>query len=321
MGIPCATSRWCEATEGAKRTGRPALRVTYLYDALLYLALAAGVLAGRVRPAPRALDTSSRATVVALVASLGLLLESAGNVLELQVLVPAILVAVALVGSSALLVRLLGGRAQGRTSQKQEPSLVPWWKDLVFPAIILVALVIGWEVAASVRSSSSISGTLLDGFLLILLFQMGWCLRGGWADLRAALRPLSAAVGSAAFVGSAYAFFGGVPWRTAFAVVGAFGWYSLAGPLVAQAAGPTLGLIAFLVNFLRENLTMTASPLLARAGGAEGIIAAGGATSMDTTMLFAVEHGGRHAGATALATGTVLTLVAPFLLAALLGTL
>lgn len=294
--------------------------MSLLYDLLLYGALAVGALLGRQVRAPRVLDLASRATVLALVASLGVLLEDAGGVLQIDVLVPAVLLAVGVVALSGFFVRLLGARPPPAmpTSSDRGRRIA---RDLTFPGAILVALAVGWELGAAVPGVSPSSGTLLDAFLLVLLFEIGWSIRWDWRDLRGVPRPLAAAGASVVVVGAAYAVLGGVAWRTAFGIVGAFGWYSLAGPLVAQAAGPTFGLIAFLANFLRENLTMTTSPALARAAGGEGIIAAGGATSMDTTLLFAVEWGGERSGGTALAVGTILTLLAPVILGLLLGTL
>lgn len=294
--------------------------MSLLYDLLLYVALAGGVLLGRKVAPPRGLEVASRITILALVASLGALLEAAGNFLRVGVLAPAILLAVALVGTSALFARLLGS-APGPKASSASEGRRRFERDLLFPGAILVAVAAGWGAAAADPSLSTSSANLIDAFLLLLLFEVGWTLRWEWKDLRDVPRPLGAALASAVVVGTGYVLLGGVSWRTSLAIVGGFGWYTLAGPLVAQSLGPTLGLVAFVANFLRENLTMTTSPALDRVAGADAIVASGGAASMDTTLLFAVEHGGPRAGTRSVAVGTILTLLAPVLLGIALGTL
>jgi uncharacterized membrane protein YbjE (DUF340 family) len=111
----------------------------------------------------------------------------------------------------------------------------------------------------------------------------------------------------------------GVSPPVAFATTFAFGFYSLAGPLVTAQAGVTLGIVAFLTNFLRENLTMIAAPSTGPTVRAEGLAAMGGATAMDTTLYFVVRYGDPEGAGLALATGLTLTLVASLLLPLFLG--
>ncbi len=51
-----------------------------------------------------------------------------------------------------------------------------------------------------------------------------------------------------------------VPLRASLAVALGFGWYTFDGPAVAAYAGPYLGVMAFLANFLREQLTFAVVP-------------------------------------------------------------
>src|SRR5208282_2778243 len=105
----------------------------------------------------------------------------------------------------------------------------------------------------------------------------------------------------------------------AFATTFAFGWYTLAGPLVGARAGAALGLLAFLTNFLREDLTMLLSPVIGPRMRGEGLAALGGATSMDTTLYFVTRYGDRDAGSLALASGLILTVVASLVVPAVLA--
>ncbi|MCI4352372.1 MAG: lysine exporter LysO family protein, partial [Thermoplasmata archaeon] len=105
----------------------------------------------------------------------------------------------------------------------------------------------------------------------------------------------------------------GIPVPVAFATGGAFGWYTLAGPLVTRAAGPELGLMAFLANFLREVVTIALAPWIGRKLGGDGLAALGGATAMDTTLYSVTRWGSKDAGSLALVSGLLLTVTAGIL--------
>lgn len=68
------------------------------------------------------------------------------------------------------------------------------------------------------------------------------------------------------------------------AISSGFGCYSLSGVLVSEYKGAELGTIALLSNIVREIITLLLAPLLIRFFGVLAPIAAGGATSMDTTL-------------------------------------
>jgi len=99
----------------------------------------------------------------------------------------------------------------------------------------------------------------------------------------------------------------------------ASGWYSYVGPLVALEASPYLGTLAFLINFLREQLTYVFVPLLLRLRfEPKSAIAVGGATAMDTTLPLYVETLGKEYAITAMITGFLLTFAIPIILPLLL---
>lgn len=62
------------------------------------------------------------------------------------------------------------------------------------------------------------------------------------------------------------------------------GYYSLSSVLIAQSKGAELGTIALLANVIREITTLVASPFLPRIAGPLAPIAAGGATTADSTL-------------------------------------
>jgi uncharacterized membrane protein YbjE (DUF340 family) len=100
------------------------------------------------------------------------------------------------------------------------------------------------------------------------------------------------------------------------AVSAGFGWYTLAGPLVGQLLGAEWGALGFVVNFLRELLTITTVSMTSKAGKYVPV-AFGGATTMDTTLPVIVRYSGTEALITAFSSGFALSIMAPFAIMAL----
>ncbi|EKP95206.1 lysine exporter LysO family protein [Thermaerobacter subterraneus] len=176
-------------------------------------------------------------------------------------------------------------------------------------------------VAAAGRLAAAGSGYAL----LLLMALYGYEFGRQWPATRESLRavrgkalllPLLGAAGSLAG-GWLAGRLTGEPPALALAVAAAFGWYSMAGVLVAQLWGPAAGALAFLANVMRELLTVVAVPFLARLAGRRSWLAVlpGGATTMDTTLPV-IAAAARDAGTTALAFvhGLILTLLAPALI-------
>ncbi|MEM4439494.1 MAG: LysO family transporter [Pyrobaculum sp.] len=63
------------------------------------------------------------------------------------------------------------------------------------------------------------------------------------------------------------------------------GWYSFTSPFLANIAGDEEGVYGLLVNLLREQLTYITAPFLTKRFGKVGVLAVGGATTMDNTCL------------------------------------
>ncbi len=68
------------------------------------------------------------------------------------------------------------------------------------------------------------------------------------------------------------------------AIGSGFGYYSLSSIFITEYRGVELGTIALLANIFREIVTLLAAPLLVCWFGNLAPIAAGGATTMDTTL-------------------------------------
>ncbi len=91
------------------------------------------------------------------------------------------------------------------------------------------------------------------------------------------------------------------------------GWYSLTGPLLAQCS-PVYGAVGFLGNLIREILTIVLYPLAIKWLDPKKAIAAGGATTMDTTLPIIRKFGGREVALVAFVHGFVLSTLVPFLI-------
>lgn len=284
------------------------------FDPFLYVAFAAGFVAGRLIPWRS--PWIPRATILTVIALVGLLGASLNDVplSTLAITVPVALgFAVLLLAATAALALVIARRGKAPDTSKareQRRERVPL--SLMLVAAVLVGFGAGRLV--SVPTATSITFTL---YLLLALVAFDLPLRA--SALRNVWQPLTAAVVGAVMAAFAFSAITGTSLPVALGTSLAFGWYTLAGPLVLARAGAALGLLAFLTNFLRENLTMVFSPVVGPRLGGEGLSALGGATSMDTTLYFISRYGDADAGSLALATGLVLTIVASLVVPAVLA--
>ena len=97
------------------------------------------------------------------------------------------------------------------------------------------------------------------------------------------------------------------------AVGSGFAYYSLSSIFITEYRGAELGTIALLSNICRELLTLLAAPLLVRWFGRLAPIAAGGATTMDTTLPVIARTSGNDLVVVSLFHGFVVDFSVPFL--------
>lgn len=282
------------------------------FDVFLYVALGAGIAVGLVfHPRSPWILWATQATIVALLFFLGASLSSLppsefAPSIGLAFLFVALVLGFTIL-ASGFLPRPPVRRAQ--TTPSDAPGRVP------FSIILVASVVVGYAVGLVVAIPAD---TGLEYALYALLFLVGVGLHIVWHSLRRLWAPLTAAGVGAAAAGGVYALATGTSLAASFAVSFGFGWYSLDGPLVTASLGAALGLVAFLTNFLRENLTMLLAPVVGHRFGAETITSMGGATSMDTTLFFVVRYGDPDAATMALASGLILTVAASLLVPAFL---
>lgn len=278
-------------------------------DPYLYVALAGGWLVGRVwRPPPRVLGRATLAAVLVLVGLLGDSFRAIppGSMLSTLPLSAAFCASVVAASLGAVgLIHAVRPPAPSEARTAAEPV-----RDRVpTAAVVLGAVIAGYLVG---RAAPIPAAGLLPWALYALLGLVGLGLQPGWKRLGRAWVPILASVAGALLAAAAFSTLG-FPSRAAFASALGFGWYSLAGPLVAARFGATLGLFAFLANFLRELATMLLAPAFGRRLRSEALTTIGGATAMDTTLYFVVRYGDDGGGALPLASGLALTVAASLL--------
>lgn len=283
------------------------------FDPFLYLAFAGGFLVGRlVKFHPPWVARATLGTVVVLVGLLGASLASEPWTPLVATIPLAIGFAVLVLALTAAVYLAL---SRVRPAPPAAPEPAPARERIPLSVVLLATLVVGFLLGRAVPVPSSAA---IPWVLCLLLALVGFEIPLHFGGLPEVWKPLLAASVGAVGAAAVFIVLLGVPTGVAFATAFAFGFYSLAGPLVVARAGALFGLLAFLTNFLREDFTMVASPYVGRALGGAGLAAMGGATSMDTTLYFVTRYGDRGAGSLALANGLALTIAATLLLPVLL---
>ncbi len=285
------------------------------FDPWLYVALAGGYLVGRlVRVRSPWVTRGTLATVGVLVGLLGVSLDAvAPGTLVAEIPLSLAFVAV-LLATTLALARVLERSVPATTSPAASPkgSAPRPTLSIVFVACLLVGVALGRVVALP-------SSTLIPYVLYVLLALVGFDLVLRASGLRRLWVPLTAAASAAVVTAALFTAVAGVPAAASFSTALGFGFYSLAGPLVAARLGAVLGLLAFLTNFLREQLTMLLAPVVGPKVRGPGLAAMGGATAMDTTLYFVTRFGDEESASLAIATGVVLTVAASLVLPAVLS--
>jgi len=90
------------------------------------------------------------------------------------------------------------------------------------------------------------------------------------------------------------------------------GYYTLSSIILTQMVGSELGTMAFLSNIIREILTIIITPFISKKSQLSPI-AAGGATSMDTTLPVIVRFTSKTVGLISIISGVIITFLVPLL--------
>jgi uncharacterized membrane protein YbjE (DUF340 family) len=138
-------------------------------------------------------------------------------------------------------------------------------------------------------------------------------------NFRIMIIPVITIVGTTLGVVTVYYLVLNIDFRDALAVGYGFGYYSLSSIFIAELRGEELGVVALLANVMREIFTLLSAPILALYFGKLAPIAAGGATSMDTTLPIISRSSGKEYAIVSLFHGIILTILVPFLVSFILG--
>lgn len=132
-------------------------------------------------------------------------------------------------------------------------------------------------------------------------------------DVRMALLPVGTMLGTFAGALAAALILPGRSATDCLAVGSGFGYYSLSSIFITGYRGAELGTVALLSNIIREMATLLLAPLLVRIGGPLAPIAAGGVTSMDTTLPIIMAFSGKEYSVISLFHGFALEFSIPFI--------
>jgi len=110
----------------------------------------------------------------------------------------------------------------------------------------------------------------------------------------------------------------GLAWSQVMALASGFGWYSLSAVVIGHTLGPLWGGAAFLNDMAREVVALVAIPALMQLRPALAV-GYGGATAMDFTLPVIQRAGGLEMVPVAMASGFILSLLSPVLMAVFLS--
>ena len=298
----------------------------------LYLILAlavAGALAGRFFPAlhkaDRVISFLQTVCLFTVLAAMGLKIGLDQEIFTAipQIGLTALGFAAFTVAGSVLTVWVLTGRLRKKQlsggAQQQETSGSAAKMTLAILAAIAAGIVAGRLLYGGSLLTADAVDTIINiglmGIVLAAGIEFGRrkeameVLRQNGLGLL--LVPAGVIVGSLLFAVAGGALMGVAPGKAA-AVGSGLGWYSYSGVAIATV-DVRLGAIAFLANILREMITLAAAPLLSKKLGGLCAVAAGGATSMDTTLPVIVRSAGSGYGAVALVSGMLTSMAVPVL--------
>jgi uncharacterized membrane protein YbjE (DUF340 family) len=223
------------------------------------------------------------------------------------------------IAGSILMARLFLGRIDPERSFATADN-GGLWKAVRGSLAAAVAFALGLPAGILLPAFPDLPVDPATAVLHVLMFLVGV---GAGADstaagmlkrhgFRLALLPAAVVIGTLGAVALTALLWPGLPMRESLAVGAGFGYYSLSSLIIREFSGNDWAAVALLSNISREILTLLLAPLLARIAGPAGPAAAGGATSMDTTLAATVQSSGSAWAVPALFSGVVLTILTPF---------
>ena len=193
---------------------------------------------------------------------------------------------------------------------------LPIGKLLLESSRLIVVVGAGLIIGLLAGVSLDWVGTSMETVLFVLLFFIGIQLRNSGLTLRQIVLNKHGVI--IAFLVIATSWLGGlaaaylldIPLFKALAMSSGFGWYSLSGILMSDAFGPIYGGSSFMIELLRELVSLVIIPALIVRKPCTTIGYAG-ATSMDLTLPIIQMSGGMQCVPIAIVSGFILSAVVP----------
>lgn len=198
--------------------------------------------------------------------------------------------------------------------------------SLIVAAVFATGIVIGISFTSI---QSYLPAELSEWLLYALIIQIGITLghEGNLQkiiksiSIRTILLPVGTICGTLMFTAVAGAVIGGWGLCDYLAVGSGLGYYSLSSVLITDIKSPVsgtqlatkLGMLALMVNIIREMTALISGPWLAKAFGRFAPVAAAGVTSMDVTLPMIVRCAGQEMFPIAIMHGAVLEICVPLL--------
>lgn len=186
---------------------------------------------------------------------------------------------------------------------------------------VKLILVVGGGLLVGVLFNFDLSwvDTASEWILFLLLFFIGIQLRNSGLTLGQILLNkhgmiIAAVVMVTSWIGGAIAALVlDIPVYKGLAMASGFGWYSLAGILMGDAFGPVYGGASFMIELLRELISLVLIPMFISRKPCTSIGYAG-ATAMDFTLPVIQTTGGVRCVPVAIVSGFILSLLVPVLM-------
>ncbi len=159
----------------------------------------------------------------------------------------------------------------------------------------------------------------IEWILFLLLFFIGIQLRNSGLSLKQILLNKHGMVIAGVILGTSFiggiitAFILDIPIYQGLAMASGFGWYSLSGILMGEAFGPVFGGASFMIELLRELVSLVLIPMFIGRLPCTSIGYAG-ATAMDFTLPLIQTTGGVRCVPVAIVSGFILSLLVPVLM-------
>ena len=196
--------------------------------------------------------------------------------------------------------------------------------SLIVLAVFLAGVAVG---RVGLLADGVITPELTECLLYALILQIGLSLGSGGnlskimvgVKVRSLLLPLATVIGTLAFTAVAGLALGRWSLADYMALGSGLGYYSLSSVLIIDIksgdigldAATRLGMLALLVNIIREMTALVGGPWLAKKFARYAPVAAAGVTSMDVTLPMIVRCAGQEMFPVALMHGLVLEICVP----------